>query len=471
MTEEKKAFKEKISTVMSLDFWRDFFMGNLYPAIVCVFVLVGNLSALDYYFNFLIVGLFVLSMLISDSVKPALISVLTFIYQISIPHAPYYPTYSDFLFSGWRKPVSIVIVALVALTFIFFFCKKKIYRNLTPKKTPLFLPTLAFSAALILNGAFSSNWTYQNVIFAFLNIIVYFFFFFLLLYGFSKDEKSEDLGRYFSYITLLIAAVIVIEMAHLFLTSETVFQDGRIQKESVALGWGIWNLIGTSLAVMIPVLFLGVMNNKYPWLYFGGACVTYAFALLSMSRNALLFATFAFALSLIVSCFIGKNKKAFRIITLVGIVGIVLLTTVFFGKIKVLLGDYFESGFSDNGRFELWRLAIETFKKNEIFGNGFYGFFTDAVYEFGGVPRMAHNTILELLSAAGIVGIVAYLWYRATTVMTFVRRPSKMKAMLGLSILTFLFGSLLDNFVFNIHPALYYSVALAIAVRLDAEAN
>ncbi len=469
MTEEKKASGFKLASLLNLDFWRSFFMGNLYPVLVCALVLIGNLTALDYYLNLIVTGLFVFAMLISDSVKPAIITVCTYIYQISIPHAPNYPTYSDFLFSGWRKPVSIAIIAIVALTFIYFFCKKKIYRNLTFKKAPLLLPTSAFSAALLLNGAFSLDWTYQNLIFAFLNIIVYFFFFFLLLYGFSKEEKSEELGRYFSYITLLMAAVIIIEMAHLYLTSETIFLDGSIHKESVALGWGIWNLIGTSLAVMIPTLFLGVMNNKYPWLYFTVACLTYVFAVLTMSRNALVFATLAFGASVIISCFLGKNKKAFRIITLIGIIVIATLALVFFGKIKALLGDYFERGFSDNGRYDLWKLAIDTFREHVIFGNGFYGFFTDAVYEFGGVPRMAHNTVFEILSAMGIVGLLSYLWYRVSTAVTFFRRPSKMKTMLGLSILVFLLGSLLDNFVFNIHPALYYCVALAIAVRSDSE--
>ena len=188
-----------------------------------------------------------------------------------------------------------------------------------------------------------------------------------------------------------------------------------------------------------------------------------------MSRNALVFATLAFGASVIISCFVGKNKKVFRIITLIGIVGIALFALVFFGKIKALLGDYFDRGFSDNGRYDLWKLAIDTFKEHVVFGNGFYGFFTDAVYEFGGVPRMAHNTVFQLLSATGIVGLLSYLWYRVSTAVTFFRRPSKMKTMLGLSILVFLLGSLLDNFVFNIHPVLYYSVALAIALRSDTE--
>ena len=444
-------------------------MSYYYPAIISALVLFGNLTALDYYVNFLIIGLLVFSVIVSDSVRPVIIVLCTFIYQISIPHAPSFPTYSDFLFSGWRKPVSIAIIAIVFISFVFFFAKKKIYLKVNPKETPFLLPLLAFSAALLLNGAFSPDWTYKNLVFASLNVIAYLFFFLLFYHGFSDKERGEELSRYFSYISLLMAMIIIVEMLHLFLTCENLFVDGSIDKEKVALGWGIWNLIGTSLAVLIPTLFLGVMNNKYPWLYFAAATLTYIFAILTMSRNALVFATFAYGASVIISCFVGKHKKAFRIITLIGIAAVLLVFAVLFSKIKLILGDYFERGFSDNGRYELWRLAVDTFKKSFLFGNGFYGFFTDAVFEFGAVPRMAHNTILEILSAMGIFGILSYALYRASTVTVFLRRPTVTKTMLGISILVFLFGSLLDNFVFNLHPTFYYTVALSIVCRIDGE--
>ena len=466
-TENKLSLKK----FMTLDGWRTFFMGQLYPAVVCALVLLGNLTALDYYVNFLVTGLFIFAVCISDSVRPLIITVCTYIYQVSIPHAPSFPTYSDFMFSGWRRPVSVIIVVLVGLSFLSFFIRKGIYKRITPKKTPLILPIIAFSASLMLNGVFSSDWTYKNLIFAFLNTIVYFFFFLIVYHGFSENEKADDLVKYFSYISLLMAAVIIIEMAHLFVTADNIFIDGSIVKESVALGWGIWNVMGTSLAVLIPVLFLGVEKCKYPWLYFTFAILTYIFAVLTMSRNALVFATLAFCACVIIFSFCGKNKKVFRVISCVGILAVFLFSVLFFGRIKVMLGDYFDRGFSDNGRYDLWRLAIDTFLAHPLFGNGFYGFFTDAVFEFGNVPRMAHNTVLQILSSMGIFGILAYLWYRVESARVFFRRPNFSKTMLGISILVFLLGGLLDNFVFNIHPPLYYTVALAIALRLDEKAN
>ena len=80
---------------------------------------------------------------------------------------------------------------------------------------------------------------------------------------------------------------------------------------------------------------------------------------------------------------------------------------------------------------------------------------------------MAHNTVFEILSAMGICGIIAYAWYRGESAKIFFSRPCLAKTMLGLSISVFLLGGLLDNFVFNIHPPLYYVVALSIALRID----
>ena len=98
MEKTEKAIFE--GAFFSFGFWRAFFDGRAYPLLVAALILFGNLTALDYYVNFIVTGLFVFAMLICDTIKPAIITVISYIYQISIPHAPGYPTYSDFFFSG-----------------------------------------------------------------------------------------------------------------------------------------------------------------------------------------------------------------------------------------------------------------------------------------------------------------------------------------------------------------------------------
>ena len=120
--------RSSLKAFLSADAWRAFFMGGAYPILVAALVLFGNLTALDYYVNFIVTALFVFAVIICDSARPLIITVCTYIYQISIPHAPSYPTYSDYIFSGWRKGASVAILVIAFLSFAYFFIKKGIHR-------------------------------------------------------------------------------------------------------------------------------------------------------------------------------------------------------------------------------------------------------------------------------------------------------------------------------------------------------
>jgi O-antigen ligase len=211
--------------------------------------------------------------------------------------------------------------------------------------------------------------------------------------------------------------------------------------------------------------------NKYPWLYFAVATLAYVFSVLSMSRNALIFSTLAYWACVIISCFKGKNKRAFRILTLVALASCALFAAVFFGKIKAVLADYFERGMSDNGRYTLWRAAFDNFLDSFVFGGGFYGFeVPDFVLSpFGPLAKQAHNTVLQLLSATGIVGFFSYAYYRYSTVKPVFVRPTLSKTFMALSVAVLLGGSLLDNFIFNIYPLFSYTVALTVIHKEAAE--
>lgn len=446
---------------------RLFYMSDLYPAIICLLVFVGSITALEFYFNLVHTALMIGALLISRTVRPFIISLCTYVYQVSLPHSPRYPNYSDYYYTGWRLPVVIVLIAAIAFAIVYFTVKNKVYARLSFKESPLLLPLLVFSGAMLLNGAFSSGWQASGLGVAASHIAVYLLVFLIIYHG-LEGESAGEMARYFAYITLLIALVISGELIHLFVTSDSIFVDGSIVKTSVALGWGIWNLIAVSLAVLIPVLFFGVMNNRYPWLYFFVATLAFVMSVLTMSRNALVFSTLAYAVCVLICCFVGKYKKVFRIITLVGIVLVAAMAVLLWDKLQGLLSDYFERGFSDNGRYALWHQAFDNFLSAPIFGRGFCGFDVETAV-FGPLPKQAHNTVIQLLSATGIVGLLSYGYYRIISLKPFFKRPSLMKSFLGLSILVLLAESLLDNFVFNIYPVFYYAVALAIVFRASKE--
>ncbi len=441
-----------------------FFMGDLYPIAVCTLVAVGSISGLELYFCMLHVCLIFTALAISRSVRPMLPSLLTAVMHLSVKHSPFYPNYSDYYYTGWRLPVFITMCALCFAAIVIFIVRNRVWRRVSFKNTPCLTPILVFSVALLMNGAFSGKWVFGDLIFGAANVAVYLFLFLLVYHGFSEDEDSRSIARYFSYISMLVALVIIAELLALFLTNGDIFANGSIIKEEVALGWGIWNLVGVSLSSLIPLIFYGVHFNKYPWLYFSVATLAYLFSVLTMSRNALVFATLAYGACVIISCFKGKFKRVFRILTLAAIAFAALAAIVLFDKIKELLRDYFDRGFSDNGRFTLWRAAFDNFLDNFVFGGGFYGFdVPDSVLSpFGPLAKQAHNTVLQLLSATGAVGLLSYAYYRYSTVKPVFTRPTLSKTFMALSIAVLLGGSLLDNFIFNIYPLFSYTVALAV---------
>ena len=156
-----------------------------------------------------------------------------------------------------------------------------------------------------------------------------------------------------------------------------------------------------------------------------------------------------------------------RWVVCAGVAIVALGGILFFDKISVLFADIFNRGFSDNGRYELWRTGIDNFLRSPLFGVGFFGFVSDTFVTTEFLPDMAHQTLITLLSATGIVGTVCYGVYRYTTLVPFLRRPSAEKTMLLCSVLVLIAESLLDNFVFYILPTFHYTVTLAVAVIIS----
>ena len=460
--------KSEILSILNKEKIKNFCEGPFYPVTLAVIVLLGSLAGLEVLFNLVFVALACLSLAISDTVRPIVANLCTFIFQISVKNSPFYPNYSNHYSSGWRLPVLIFSAVALLAFLVYFIVRNKLYLGLSIKKTPLLFPLLIFSGALLLNGAFSSAWTYKNLIYSGAQIIVFLFVFLFLYQGF-KNEKADAVGSYFAYLSMIMALIISIELIALFVTSDNVFINGSINKVGIALGWGIWNLIGVSSLVLIPMNFYGMAKNKYPWLYFSVATLAYLTSVLSMSRNALIFGTLSYAACVLIFSFVGERKKNFRIIVLIGIAFVAIFAVVFFDKIYSIFKDFFDRGLSDNGRYALWSAAFKNFLEAPVFGKGFYGFNT-AVDTFGPLPESAHNTVLQLLSASGIIGFLAYAFYRYKTVIPFIKKPCLLKTMLGISVLALVLGSLLDNFIFDIYPTFYMSAALAIAFKkLDEE--
>ena len=444
-----------------------FFKGRLYPVLLGIAVVLGHISGLELYFAAINIIAISIALYVGDSFLPALPFACTAVFHMSRINTMGDPAYSDYFLHPARIAVFFLLVILLASAIVFYFVKTKLYREISYRRMPLFVALSVLSIGFLMNGAFSGLSQAKDILYAALECVCYWFLFVIFYCG-LKRERAEDLVDSFVYTSIIMAGVLIAEMAYLYLFGG-VITDGAIVKEKILFGWGIWNTMGVYLAVLIPVCFLGAIRGKRPLGYFILATVTLGATFLTLSRNAILFGSIAYAASVIICCFKGKSKKLFRIILAVGIVLVGALAVLLWDKITTVFGDLFARGFSDNGRFDLWKAAFDRFLANPIFGSGFYSFKADIYAPTTFLPTLAHQTVLEILSAMGIFGLLCYAFYRYSTLKPFFTRPSTVKTFLLMSILVMLGESLLDNFVFHFHHVIHYSAALAIAFRLSED--
>lgn len=445
-----------------------FFEGKLYPFLVALFVLLGHVTALELFFGIVVLLAAALALFVCDTVKPFLPTLLTFVCIVNLKHTPGVPNWSDYYTRLYVLiPVGICFAILIAAAI--YFTVKHVSPDFSYKSAPLFIPISVLSFAFLLNGAFSSGWKFASLVFGIAEVAVFFLLFYFIYYGIKKEDTKE-LFDYVCYLGLLVAMVLVGEMVFLFLTNDRLIVNGSIVKEEVLFGWAACNPMGFSLAVIIPLLMRGAMTDKkLRFIYLFAALVTWGSAVLTMSRNALIFATLGLGLSFVIGAFFGPKdgRNIFRAVLILGVAVAALGAVVLWDKISSLLADFLSRGFSDNGRFTLWKNSWDNFLKSPVFGRGFFDWGEMDVYESATfVPTMSHNTLFQLLSSMGAVGTLAYGYYRAMTFAPFIKKFSFDKAMLALPILLTLGASLLDNFIFYFYTAFLYIILLAIAFRM-----
>ena len=443
-----------------------FFEGRLYPFLIAAAVLFGHITALEFYVAIPMLIFASVAFLVCRTVKPFIPLALSFVYLVNIEHAPGVPTWSDYY-----KSTYIILTAIALFTLLLgcaiYFAAKNIVPKFKIRSAPLLFPLLLLSAAFLLNGAFSGRWNIASLAYGAAQAAVFFLCFYLFYYG-LKGEDTKKLLDYISYVALLVGMVIVIELANMFMTSDVIINKwGVIVKDNINLGWGISNPIGFSLIILIPLLMRGAIVSRARIVYLLAPLIVSFAAFITLSRNAILFGALTLLATFIIA--LVKSKSRWPYITVV-ITGAVLGGAILFKyleDIKWILHELMLSGVRDSGRFKNWNACIENFKLSPLFGIGFFSWgeidhFSAANF----LPNMAHNTVFQLLSSMGIVGLVSYAIYRICSLVPFMKKLTFDKIMVLLPILITIGTSLLDNFMFYFYTTFIYEIMLAIAFNI-----
>lgn len=456
-----------------------FFDGPVYPAVVCVLALVGYVTNLEVYFNIAIMLMLATGILLTNSIRPLITPLLVLLFQVTPKHSPAVNTNHELGSNYYFRlenliPTGVAFSIAIAAIVIFFV---RLCKNVKIKIAglPFFVPSVILALAFALGGAFSREYIIDNLGFAAVEILGFFLIFYLFYVGFV-GESPKGILKYFVYVNAFIAILLVLETVWVYYTGEVVNpmleEQAQSLKGQVYYGWGLSTTAGQAMTITLPLLFYGAMKSRAWPFYITVAVLTLSSVIFTLSRGAILISVLAVIVSVLIGCFAGGNKKPFKMLLPAGLIVLVVLAVISFDTIETVFSTLFEIGISDSGRFNLWGQGFDAFLRAPIFGEGFWSFYTTITYlRFDVFPPMLHNTLMEILGAMGLFGIVAYTVYRVATVRTFFRAPSLGKTMLGIAILTLLLQSLFDNFIFYVQPMFYYSVALAIAVKLTEQSE
>ena len=442
---------------------RKWYRSRLFPVYTALLVLLGHITGYDVPFGAVLVatvipGLFVMHEL---NFLMAPLMMLTFIvtargFDLATTT---YEQYGKMPYLG----IMIVGIGLLILSAIWFVIRhRKLVRKI--RFQGLLVGMVALCVAMFCNGFFNPRYTAMDLWFGFV-IQLSIFLPYLLLAFFGRFE-TRDLDD-FIYCLMITGLLVLAELIAAYFTTVR-FVDGKPIKESVVTGWGVWTTIGEMLTFLMPACFYFAYSHRHGWIGYLLGLAMWGGTVLSQSRGALLMGTIVLAACLVTICAAGKNKKRNRIFTAVlggmGIAGGLIL----WEKVRMILQNFLDYGFGDNGRFDLWKIGWEHFKKFPVFGSGFYDSYKSE-WNVVITPYLYHNTIIQMLAACGLIGLLAYLFHRTQTVIQVVRKPNARKTFLGLCILGLILSSLLDVLFFKIYPTIIYGMILLFLEKCEEE--
>lgn len=451
-----------------------FLNGYIFPVCVAVLALISSIFGLEIVTICAIAIICSLGIIFCDDLRFMLSPVLFITFAISNK------SLSSGLFgkTGFVISVVVAILVLVGSIIAHFVIYKVSFKPVL--KSKLFPAFIVLFLVYLLGGAFNlkkysidgvnlGGFSIEGLIFVLVMILMLSIPFFLLGSGI---KSSSDLRKYFVWVLFLGSIIVTLSVFHLICFGD-VFKNGSIIKEKIVLGWSTWNGIGAILTVLLPVHFYIASIYKRGYIFFITGIISYLAIVLTLSRASLLVSTLILILCVIYGCIKGENKKLFRILTLVGIIVAILGIIILWNKISAVLVDYLNRGFDDNGRFQLYVWALQTFLRHPILGSGFEYVYVIKPVQSDilaiGTPFLCHNTLIEILAACGIIGFCGYIYHRYKTAKLFIeRRRDSFSVFMALCIIGLLLTSLLDVHFFIFYHILYYSSILTMVEKVSS---
>lgn len=444
-----------------------FFDGNYYPLIYAVLVLVCSFAGFELALFAVTAAIILFTTLFSKDTKSLIVPLVLVVYSMSQRHTPQPPFSSDYLNRPYFLITTGCLLALVFAATIFRMIAYKGQGNVFKTRTKARWGLFAMGAVLVLNGVFYSGYTIANLI---CGIAIALSFVYFYIYFYNTMEWKKDTAQYVARILVIACAVILIQLADIFLFDGAV-KDGSIDKSALVLGWGMSNNIGGMLAMFMPACFYLAYKDKFGIFYYIFGFAVFGGVVLTLSRTSVLVGAAALLACMILLSIKGRHVRFVRVFNLVCVAAAVILCIVFADKLGQIFRHYIERGMDDSGRWEIWESGVKNFLRAPIFGVGFCTpIAPDWSYHIENwiFPDMYHNTYVQMLACCGIFGVAAYTFHIVQGLILVFKKPTAERLFFFFVIAVLSVMSMADNHLFHIFPTLVYSMLIALCEK-DSE--
>lgn len=372
-------------------------------------------------------------------------------------------------------------IYLICLFCLFSGCA--LYRLITDKelggmaflkrKRKLLPGMLLLGGAYVLGGAFSGRY-FERGIMAPAFALLQFVSIALPYWFFAGAVRWQRVHRdYFAWVGLGVGLTVCCEAIGIYAINDVII-DGGFETRHIYTGWGNKNNVGAIIAMMIPFGLSLVRREKLGWVFNVITLLMLLVLCFTCSRTSIFFGILIYLIAL--GCLLKDAKWRKTTLLNVGITSgivLVLLFFVFYGRIYELVSKFWKWDFASVGnRFTDYQKGLTSFAAHPIFGETFYP--SQSIYEWSTVdslkavlPARWHNTVIQLLTSCGLVGLICYSIHRIQTLHLFWKKRHTQVIFIGTSLLCLLLMSLLDCHFFNIGPTLFYSMGLAFAEKSE----
>lgn len=456
MKEKLKSFKNS-AFVNGLKY----FLGSPYfPFLSAAITLLCYYTGLDTLLICYLGIALVLILLLLEDIAP-IINILLYIrICLSVKNNP---DYNDVALTQWGMFIPAIIIGAVAIAVLIWrvviTCKSGSF-----KPTPMLYGMAAFAAVILLGGLGAKDYSPQNLMFGAFMLLAL-----VGVYALAKDNINCDEKTFMqvAYALVAFSVVLVVELAVNYLTVDSITAGGEINRGEIVFGWGPYTSYGVLAVMTIPAITYLAGKLKYGFLLTAYAIVVAAAIILSCARQGIVALVIIYPISLLVLLIKGKNKFANATVVTALLIACAILFAVYFDKVAEFFKDLFANVIVDgeldgSGRMKLWRQGIENFKNYPVFGIGFY---TKTIYPYNSfrfLPYVYHNTIVQMLGACGIIGLIVYAIHRVQTVISFCKNVTIERTFIVLAACSILITSLMDVHLFGIWLTMAYAFFVAV---------